>query len=90
MQRFTAYPGCAYLGGQQIETVTWDGIGAVSTRVAGGRVIVGEKVLCALGRVPNLEALASPRRGCARTRAASSTSTATVVPQYRTSTPPAT
>ncbi|MEZ5963306.1 MAG: Si-specific NAD(P)(+) transhydrogenase [Planctomycetota bacterium] len=57
VQRFDNYPGCRYLGGQQIEGVSWEGIGRVATRLAGGTEVVSEKVLCALGRVPNLEAL---------------------------------
>lgn len=55
--RFGAYEGCRYLGEQQIESVTWDGVGTVSTHLASGEVIASQKVLCALGRVPNLEAL---------------------------------
>jgi len=57
VQRFAAHPGCRYLGGQQIEGVGWDGVGQVTTRLASSEVIASEKVLCALGRVPNLEAL---------------------------------
>jgi NAD(P) transhydrogenase len=57
VQRFNAYPGCRYLGSQEIVEVKWDGLAAVETRLKTGEVVRSEKVLCALGRVANLEHL---------------------------------
>ena len=57
VQRFNAYPNCRYLGSQEIVEVKWDGLAAVDTRLKTGEVVRGEKVLCALGRVANLEHL---------------------------------
>jgi NAD(P) transhydrogenase len=54
---FEVYPGCRYLGSQAIASVAWDGIATVHTRLESGQVVGSEKVLCALGRVPNIEHL---------------------------------
>ncbi len=49
--------GGHFIGNRNIETVAWDGLGQTHTNLAGGEVIASEKVLCALGRVANVEKL---------------------------------
>ncbi len=65
VQRFNAYPNCRYLGSQEIVEVKWDGLAAVETRLKTGEVVRSEKVLCALGRVANLEHLRVDAAGLA-------------------------
>ncbi len=55
--RFEGSLGCEYLGGQEIEEIHWDGISQVETTLASGQKIHSEKMLCALGRVANLDSL---------------------------------
>ena len=46
-----------YLGDQQIESVEWDGLTEVVTKLKSGKVIKSQKMLVALGRVANVEIL---------------------------------
>lgn len=67
LQRFTTAfegnPGCTFLGGAQIDTVKWNGTDAVVTRLKNGWEVRSEKLLCALGRVANVEDLAIENAG---------------------------
>jgi NAD(P) transhydrogenase len=49
--------GGTFLGGTRAAAVAYDGLYGVETTLADGRVIASEKVLCALGRVANVEGL---------------------------------
>jgi NAD(P) transhydrogenase len=49
--------GSRYLGKSALKTVAWDGLSEVVTTLTDGREVRGEKMLCALGRVANLEGL---------------------------------
>ena len=49
--------GGKFVGGTQIESVVWDGFAKVTTTLESGEEIRTEKVLCALGRVANIERL---------------------------------
>jgi len=46
-----------YLGKQVIESVQWDGVSEVVTKLEGGREIRSQKMLVALGRFANVETL---------------------------------
>jgi len=49
--------GGRFLAGASVESVRWDGMSRVVTRLADGSVLCSEKLLCALGRVANVAAL---------------------------------
>jgi NAD(P) transhydrogenase len=49
--------GGRFRGGCEVESVRWDGVASVVTRLATGEVLRSEKCLCALGRVANVELL---------------------------------
>jgi NAD(P) transhydrogenase len=49
--------GGSYLGGCEIESIEWDGISAVATKLADGRRLEADKVLFTLGRVANTDGL---------------------------------
>ncbi|MGE3536727.1 MAG: Si-specific NAD(P)(+) transhydrogenase [Candidatus Tectimicrobiota bacterium] len=49
--------GGHFIGQQQVNTVAWDGVATVTTSLANGAMIRSEKLLCALGRVANVEGL---------------------------------
>ncbi len=49
--------GGTYLGGKNIQSVHWDGVSKVVTKLESGEVIESRKLLCALGRVANVENL---------------------------------
>ncbi|MCM8533418.1 MAG: Si-specific NAD(P)(+) transhydrogenase [Lentisphaeraceae bacterium] len=46
-----------YLGERKIESVEWDGVSEVITKLEGGEVIKSQKMLVALGRLANVEIL---------------------------------
>lgn len=50
-------PGCTFLGDARVASVAWDGVDSVVTTLANGWVVRSEKMLCALGRVANVEGL---------------------------------
>lgn len=62
VQAFTAMGG-SYRSGLKPVTATFDGVCGVEVRCEDGTVIEAEKVLCALGRLANLEGLALERAG---------------------------
>ncbi len=49
--------GGRFIGQQRVNTVAWDGLSTVATTLSNGAVIRSEKLLCALGRVANVEGL---------------------------------
>ena len=61
--------GGRYLGEQRPRGVRLDGIGNVVTELADGTTIVSEKMLCALGRIANLESLGLEQIGLVPTMA---------------------
>ncbi len=68
-QRFTAHfreeLGCKFYGGVQVEEVSWNGVDAVETRLSNGQVVRSEKMLCAQGRVANVDDLGLESAGLA-------------------------
>jgi NAD(P) transhydrogenase len=49
--------GGRYLAQQEVANVVWDGAATVITTLKSGIVVRSEKLLCALGRLPNLDGL---------------------------------
>lgn len=60
--------GGRYLSHQHIESIEFDGVATVHTRLRSGEVIESEKVVCALGRVANVERLGLETLGITLTR----------------------
>lgn len=60
---FEANPGCTYVGGAKVQSVAWNGSDAVVTRLDNGWELRSDKLLCALGRVANVEGLAIENAG---------------------------
>ncbi|HMI86412.1 MAG TPA: Si-specific NAD(P)(+) transhydrogenase [Polyangiaceae bacterium] len=56
-----------FLGESRVARVEWDGVSQVVTELATGETIRTEKLLCALGRVANLEGLDIEAAGLAKT-----------------------
>jgi NAD(P) transhydrogenase len=54
---FENNPGCLFLGGAVVDSVEWNGVDAVVTTLQNGWKLESEKVLCALGRVANVDGL---------------------------------
>ena len=54
---FEARPGCTFLGCAAFTSVAWDGVGEVVTTLENGWEVRSQKLLCALGRVANVEDL---------------------------------
>jgi NAD(P) transhydrogenase len=59
--------GSRFLGKRSLKSVEWDGLSEVITTLTDGEVIRSEKLLCALGRVANVEDLNLPAAGLAPT-----------------------
>ena len=57
VESFDLRPGCAFVGGAQVRSVVWDGFANVVTTLDNGWQVKSEKVLCALGRIANVEGL---------------------------------
>ncbi len=53
--------GSRYLGARTLESVAFDGVSEVVTTLSSGEEIRGRKVLCALGRIANLDGLGMGR-----------------------------
>ncbi len=60
--------GGRYLSGQTIEHCQWDGESAAVTKLASGEEVRTEKLLCALGRLANVEELNLEAAGIEQTR----------------------
>lgn len=65
VESFELHPGCVFVGRAKLESVTWNGVDAVVTRLDNGWQVSSEKLLCALGRVANVEDLAIGNAGLA-------------------------
>lgn len=57
--------GGTWMGGQQVEKVYWDGISEVVTECADGTVVKSQKLLCAAGRIANVQDLKLENAGLA-------------------------
>jgi NAD(P) transhydrogenase len=57
VEAFEAHPGCVFVGNAKIRSVAWNGADAVVTQLDNGWEVKADKVLCALGRVANVEHL---------------------------------
>ncbi len=64
LQAFAGYGG-TFIGEADVESVVFDGVSAVVTRLAGGREVRSEKALCALGRRSLLDGLDVDKAGIA-------------------------
>jgi NAD(P) transhydrogenase len=64
---FQANTGCLFVGGAKVVDVQWNGVDAVDTKLDNGWVVRSDKVLCALGRVANVEDLAIEAAGLSTT-----------------------
>jgi NAD(P) transhydrogenase len=49
--------GGTWMGNQQVENVYWDGVSEVVTKCADGTVVKSQKLLCAAGRIANVDDL---------------------------------
>jgi NAD(P) transhydrogenase len=56
-----------FLGESKVARVEWDGLSEVVTELASGEIVRTEKLLCALGRVANLEGLNIEAAGLTKT-----------------------
>lgn len=65
VEAFESHPGCTFVGNARIKSVAWNGVDAVVTELHNGWEVKGEKLLCALGRVANVEDLAIDKAGLA-------------------------
>lgn len=64
LEAFTAAGG-SYLGGVKPTRVAWNGLDAVETTLSDGTTVRGERLLCALGRVANVDGLGLEAAGLA-------------------------
>ncbi len=60
---FEGNPGCTFMGNARITSVMWDGVCNVVTTLENGWQVKTEKMLCALGRVANVEGLCLEEAG---------------------------
>lgn len=54
---FQSNKGCTFVGGAKVASVQWNGVDAVVTKLTNGWEVKSEKLLCALGRVANVDGL---------------------------------
>ena len=57
VESFECNAGCVFLGNRKPVSVAWNGLDAVVTKLDNGWELKSEKLLCALGRVANVEGL---------------------------------
>ncbi|MBL8749342.1 MAG: Si-specific NAD(P)(+) transhydrogenase [Planctomycetes bacterium] len=62
---FQANPGCTFVGGAKVASVQWNGVDTVVTKLGNGWELKSEKLLCALGRVANVDGLCIEAAGLA-------------------------
>jgi NAD(P) transhydrogenase len=65
VESFEAHPGCVFVGGAKVAKVEWNGVDAVVTTLHNGWAARSERLLCALGRVANIEGLSIGNAGLA-------------------------
>ncbi|MBL8755075.1 MAG: FAD-dependent oxidoreductase, partial [Planctomycetes bacterium] len=63
VESFESHPGCVFVGNAKVVDVHWNGVDAVVTTLDNGWEIKSERLLCALGRVANVEDLAIDKAG---------------------------
>jgi NAD(P) transhydrogenase len=63
VEAFESHAGCTFVGGARTRSVVCDGAGEVVTTLDNGWQVRSEKLLCALGRVANVEDLAIENAG---------------------------
>jgi NAD(P) transhydrogenase len=66
-QTFESHEGCRFLAKRRIARVAWDGVSQVVTELEGGEIVRSDKLLCALGRVANVEGLCLEAAGLCTT-----------------------
>ncbi len=54
---FEALPGCSFRGERQYRNIEWDGVSKVRVELDNGDVVEADKLMCALGRVANVQYL---------------------------------
>ena len=54
---FESRAGCTFLGSAAVASVAWDGVSDVVTTLENGWQVRSQKLLCALGRIANVEGL---------------------------------
>jgi len=62
---FEAHPGCVFVGNAKLQSVAWDGIDTVVTRLQNGWEVRSDKLLCALGRTANVDGMCLEAAGLA-------------------------
>lgn len=62
---FRSHAGCEFVGGAKVGSVVWNGADALVTTLSNGWQVKSEKLLCAQGRVANVEDLAIHNAGLA-------------------------
>lgn len=65
VESFELHPGCVFVGRAKVASVAWNGVDGVVTKLDNGWQVESEKLLCALGRVANVEDLAIDKAGLA-------------------------
>lgn len=65
VEDFEAHPGCVFVGNATLESVAWDGVDTVITRLSNGWEARSDKLLCTLGRVANIDGLCIEAAGLA-------------------------
>lgn len=65
VESFESHSGCVFVGKARVTGVAWNGVDAVVTTLDNGWEVKSERLLCALGRVANVEDLAIERAGLA-------------------------
>jgi NAD(P) transhydrogenase len=65
VESFEAHPGCVFVGNAKVRDVQWNGVDTVVTTLDNGWEVKSERLLCALGRVANVEDLAIDKAGLA-------------------------
>ncbi len=63
VESFESHPGCVFVGSAKVKSVAWNGLDAVVTTLDNGWEVKSERLLCALGRVANVEDLAIDQAG---------------------------
>lgn len=65
VEDFEAHPGCVFVGNATLQSVAWDGVDTVVTRLSNGWEARSDKLLCTLGRIANIDGLCIEAAGLA-------------------------
>ncbi len=63
VEAFELRPGCVFFGGAKVKSVVWNGVDTVVTTLDNGWEVKSERLLCAQGRLANVEDLAIDKAG---------------------------